>query len=478
MEPFALLREARKAVPAVRFALGVAGVAAAVALVVGVIKSPAVAVFGTIIMLGLMFVLLVFSSIARKTTSPITQTFAHVLTGFFVLMIMVTTIFLFTSTFFSYPRPINQLLVITPPTHTPNVSPDPGADAQDIYTFDFNPPSPVTLTGDNIEITASIKDKSNNNLTVPISWELKDSSDSRYIDIYQRGNTVRIIKKAGAAAAADDGSPLVIGLAVSAQQRGRDLTDEINLIVPPAKTSGALDERLLTPPPPAQPHIIEESLASLMLTELGGVLPPVSRLALSQGVGITFQVLRSGGAAGRATKTPVVYIMDNRSRVYSAVTDKNKATNANDIDLIIRDLPIDSRVETVSPEWHREQAIVNADPDLIIMHWHTFCFKTSNCNSNEDRFPQFLAYVAKARRNVKFLVYSRVRSIEDREPYGKKRYLFIQKYKEQLRRDGLEIDDVIDRVYPFHVQSTPNSFCTPATALSLKSEVRRLLSLP
>jgi hypothetical protein len=125
MELISLLNEARRAVPAVKFALGVAGIAAAVALVVGIIKSPAVAVFGTIIMLGLMFVLLVFSSIARKSRSAPTQIFAYVLTAFFVLMIMTTTFFLFTSAFFSYPRAINFLDPIPAATPSPPPSPAP-----------------------------------------------------------------------------------------------------------------------------------------------------------------------------------------------------------------------------------------------------------------------------------------------------------------------------------------------------------------
>lgn len=119
MQSLDILKEAQKAVPAVKFALGVAGVAAAVALVFGLIKNPYVAVFGTVIMLGLMFILLVFSSIARHTKSQVTQTFAYVLMGFFVLIIMCTTLFLFTSVFFEYPRPINNIFSITTPQPTP-----------------------------------------------------------------------------------------------------------------------------------------------------------------------------------------------------------------------------------------------------------------------------------------------------------------------------------------------------------------------
>lgn len=111
MEAIQLIREATKSTPAVKFALGVAGVAAAVALVTGVIKlEPEVAVFGTVIMFGLMFILLVFSAIARNSKHHIIQIFAYILTGFFVLMIMATTTLLFTCTFWQKPVPIRDLI--------------------------------------------------------------------------------------------------------------------------------------------------------------------------------------------------------------------------------------------------------------------------------------------------------------------------------------------------------------------------------
>jgi hypothetical protein len=127
MEPLNLIKEAQKAVPAVKFALGIAGVAAAVAIVMGLIKDPKVAVFGTIIMLGLMCILLVFSRIARKTDSTVIVAFAYVLVGFFVLMIMGATFLLFTSAFLEYPRPLDQLFRSRPVnvTATPTPSPAP-----------------------------------------------------------------------------------------------------------------------------------------------------------------------------------------------------------------------------------------------------------------------------------------------------------------------------------------------------------------
>lgn len=122
MSPFQILTEAQKAVPAVKFALGVAGVAAAFAIIAGFTTSLASAFIGTIIMLGFMFVLLVFSSIARKAASRTTRFYAYTLAGFFVLMIMVTTLLLFMSFFFNYPRPFNQLFTVSSGTSNSSVT--------------------------------------------------------------------------------------------------------------------------------------------------------------------------------------------------------------------------------------------------------------------------------------------------------------------------------------------------------------------
>jgi uncharacterized membrane protein YkgB len=64
LNPSTILNNAIRAVPAVKFALGVAGIAAAVALVAG-LTDYRVAVFGVVLMFGFMTVLVVFSTLAR-----------------------------------------------------------------------------------------------------------------------------------------------------------------------------------------------------------------------------------------------------------------------------------------------------------------------------------------------------------------------------------------------------------------------------
>jgi apolipoprotein N-acyltransferase len=53
--PYKLLRDSIRAIPAMKYALAVAGIGAVVAIVLGLRLSPQVAVFGALIVLGFMF---------------------------------------------------------------------------------------------------------------------------------------------------------------------------------------------------------------------------------------------------------------------------------------------------------------------------------------------------------------------------------------------------------------------------------------
>src|SRR5882724_4926937 len=108
MDPLRLVKEAIKAVPAVRFALGVAGVAAVVAIILGLKLSPEVAFFGTLIVLGLMFVLVLFSHYAgskvdgaaasRVMFGPIS-----LLVWFYSIALVIVTLLFMSSYFFHKP---------------------------------------------------------------------------------------------------------------------------------------------------------------------------------------------------------------------------------------------------------------------------------------------------------------------------------------------------------------------------------------
>jgi hypothetical protein len=111
--PIEVLREAVRAVPALRYALGVAGILAAVALVKGFGINAQTAVLGAIGMLALMVALVLFARLTK--TAP-----QHFVTPMLVLMwsMLVITVatagLLFSSMFFDWPLPLSRLLAPEP----------------------------------------------------------------------------------------------------------------------------------------------------------------------------------------------------------------------------------------------------------------------------------------------------------------------------------------------------------------------------
>jgi len=97
--PISFLREAIRAVPAVKWALGVGGIMAVIAVIYSFQIDARVAVIGTIIMLVFMTVLVVFARVSALANSAIALP-ALVFTWFTLLVFMAVTLSLFTSVFF------------------------------------------------------------------------------------------------------------------------------------------------------------------------------------------------------------------------------------------------------------------------------------------------------------------------------------------------------------------------------------------
>jgi len=119
MDPLKILRDAIAAVPAVKYALGIAGIAAVVAIVLGLRLSPQVAVFGTLVVLGLMFILVVFSKYAGQASVAGFLGPAKLLVWFYTLAVIVATILFMTSYFLHRPldfRP--DVKPVLPPSST------------------------------------------------------------------------------------------------------------------------------------------------------------------------------------------------------------------------------------------------------------------------------------------------------------------------------------------------------------------------
>ena len=120
--PHRIFRNAIEAVPAVRYAAGIAGVAAAVAIVASFQLGPAIAVLGVVVMLALMTALLVFARAAgvgaedratpggARAGSRAIPTAGIVMIWVFTLLTCATGVMVFTVTFFGTPTTWRELV--------------------------------------------------------------------------------------------------------------------------------------------------------------------------------------------------------------------------------------------------------------------------------------------------------------------------------------------------------------------------------
>jgi hypothetical protein len=119
-----IIRESIKAVPAMKYALAIAGILAVVALVGAFKLSPQTAILGSVITLVLMVAMVVF---ARLTTTASRHFVlpAQVMMWAFLLVTVATAFLLFTSAFFRWPRGLRELLDPKPAPVVTGNAPDP-----------------------------------------------------------------------------------------------------------------------------------------------------------------------------------------------------------------------------------------------------------------------------------------------------------------------------------------------------------------
>jgi len=344
----------------------------------------------------------------------------------------------------------------------------------------FDPPSPIELSQDSVEIKATVQDDANKPVDVPVLWALKRDSDSIYVQIAQTGNTVKVTRKPRASEDTSDDLPLIIQLVIRAKlsaQTDAALIDGVSLIIKNSDHSGA---RFLSDRNEqfAYRSTQERQTRPTIITAVGSALPPTMRWVSSRQAQPSYELYPATSPVTSEAPAPVVFLMDTRVSedvVYNPHTWRTGGTNANDIAAILGDIPIDPRIEPVNLVWFqssRKQVIVNAGPRLIIIH-HSCFYGHTNPVDDENRFQEFVRYVASRNQTVKFLVYSRSQGIVEREPSGQGRYLLPLRYERQLRIGGLR-----DRIMPFHIRRTPDSFCDPTTALDLKNLAANMLGLP
>lgn len=111
IEPASILGKAIEAVPAVKYALGIAGIVAVIAIIVGGWKiDPRVAIVGVIIMLIFMVILRIFATVT--TTGAALP--AMVFLWFCLLVFIAAVTCLFTSVFWDYPVPLKSRVFAAP----------------------------------------------------------------------------------------------------------------------------------------------------------------------------------------------------------------------------------------------------------------------------------------------------------------------------------------------------------------------------
>jgi hypothetical protein len=102
INPQNILATAIRKVPAVRYALGIAGVAAAVALVLGLLRDIRIAFFGIAFALALMIVLLIFSHMVQDL--PGKRWMAAFLAWIVITLFSAMLVTTFTSIIFGFPQ--------------------------------------------------------------------------------------------------------------------------------------------------------------------------------------------------------------------------------------------------------------------------------------------------------------------------------------------------------------------------------------
>ena len=110
METGNLLQQAIRAVPAVKYALGIGGIVWVIAAVAALNVDYRVAVFGTIVMVVLMVLLLVFAKLAGTTAEAFVLPMT-VLVWSSILLTTMVAVFLATSVFFRWPLDLQYWLV-------------------------------------------------------------------------------------------------------------------------------------------------------------------------------------------------------------------------------------------------------------------------------------------------------------------------------------------------------------------------------
>jgi hypothetical protein len=195
-----------------------------------------------------------------------------------------------------------------------------------------------------------------------------------------------------------------------------------------------------------------------------------------------------------STRTPVVVIMDTPAPrgVYERETRERSGTNADDLNELLRDLPISIHKESIGATWDREDQVKKQAPDLVLVHRSSF-FHAMNLEFSlgypgetgfdetrarhlydlaDNKLIAVLGFLGNGRPGTKFIVYSRGSGPDDFEhERGREAWLS----KAEGRFPFLK-----GRVIPLLVTggTSGGSFEDAETARMFRQQVQDLLGLP
>ena len=202
--------------------------------------------------------------------------------------------------------------------------------------------------------------------------------------------------------------------------------------------------------------------------EVPAVFPLLALLLVGTGsawLGVrTLQTGRADTPAPPAGE-PLVILMDSPhpARVYDQETRAVNGTNADVLSDILLDLPIRRQREAIGPDWHRDEEILQFDPDLIVIHYSGF--RQEDGSGPRARLKLLISYFAES--DTRFLVYSRA----NEEALG-------QNMKDLLSDLEAEYPGLMSRVGVFGLSDYgPSSWLSPLTANPIKLRVKEILGL-
>ena len=180
-----------------------------------------------------------------------------------------------------------------------------------------------------------------------------------------------------------------------------------------------------------------------------------------------------------ANPRPVIVLMDSplEGRVYDPHTQAAGGTNADDVSDALRELGAVTHKENTSPIWHREEQVLQQNPDLVISHLsclldQRMANKDPTLSDHlfeiaQQRLIGFFGYVASNNPRTRFLVYSRGRPWPPPDGEASWREDFLARFP-RLK----------NRLFTLTVPGGSNAtFRNTETANLLRTRVKEILSL-